>query len=86
MGSVSFENIVEARARALEDGEIAVKVRLTKDAIESLKGDEKAVTTDDDQFLPDDEDIIGRVNALDVIEGDQNVIITETGTEYSIDT
>lgn len=85
MSRITFEDVVEARMDALEDGEIPVTARLTEEDIGSLKGDTRAVSTDEDEFLPDDDDIVARVNALDVVEGDRNVLVTESGTEYEID-
>lgn len=83
--TVTFEDIIEVRYRALREGYTPVTARLTEDAIEDMKGDTKAVTTTDDEFLPDDDDVVGRVNALDVVEGTENVLITEGGAEYEID-
>jgi hypothetical protein len=83
--TVSFRDIMDARHRALSDESIPITARLTEDAIDDMNADTKAVSVTDDEFLPDDDDVVGRVNALDVIEGDENVLITEDGSEYEID-
>lgn len=76
----TYEDIIDAREQALEDGKNVSHVELTDDAIEEMAGDTK---------IADGERVasggsVGMVPAFEVHEGDNNVLVTNDGTEIEL--
>lgn len=76
----TYEDIIDARETALEQGKAVSHIELTEDGMESMAGDTK---------IADGERVasagaVGMASAFDVFEGDQNVLVTEDGTEIEL--
>lgn len=68
---ITFEDVVGARVRALKEGRVPVEAHLDSDTIEMF---EQAQITDTD----------GQLNGLVVHESEENVLVTDDGTEYDL--
>jgi hypothetical protein len=78
--STTYEDIIDARETALEQGKSVSHVELTDEAIEDMAGDTK---------IADGERVasagsVGMVSAFDVHEGDSDVLVTDDGTEIEL--
>jgi hypothetical protein len=79
--TITYDDIVQARKVALEDGKEVSHVELTEDGIDDITGDIPAV--DDGEKIAK-AGSVGTVASFEVYEEDENVLVTEDGTEVSI--
>lgn len=78
--TVTFSDMMEARVRLMNDGKAAKLLKLDADSFESLKEDTRTIKTEEH----DGEETLGQIDAVDVVESDENLFVTEDGTEYDI--
>jgi hypothetical protein len=85
--TVTYEDIVQARIAARREGLHADHVELTDAAIETLT-DDLVAAKDISEPIPRDTDTdaeaVGSTTGIEVVAGQQNVLVTESGSEVQL--